>query len=52
VGVLVHVVSGDAELIGPFLEWGFARGVWSDPEHEPLGTDCFGNWFVGACRAA
>jgi hypothetical protein len=44
--VPVHVISGDAGVIQPFLEWGFVEGAWPDPEHEPLGVDYFRDWFV------
>jgi hypothetical protein len=44
--VPVHVISGDAGVIQPFLEWGFVEGAWPDPEHEPLGVDHFRDWFV------
>jgi hypothetical protein len=44
--VPVHVISGDLGVIEPFLEWGFVKGAWPDPEHEPLGVDYFRDWFV------
>ena len=46
--VPVHVISGDAALVEPFLEWGFVEGAWPDPRAEALGMDHFRDWFVRA----
>lgn len=46
--VPVHVISGDPDLVRPFLEWGFQPGAFPDPEIEPLGMDHFRPWFVRA----
>jgi hypothetical protein len=48
--VPVHVISGDAALLRPFLEWGFVEGAWPepDPDREALGVDHFRDWFVHA----
>ena len=46
--VPVHVISGDPDLVRPFLDWGFRPGAFPDPEVDPLGMDYFRPWFVGA----
>ncbi|MEX2467276.1 MAG: hypothetical protein WD995_10220 [Gemmatimonadota bacterium] len=46
--VPVHVISGDAELVRPFLDWGFQPGAFPDPDAEPKGMDHFRPWFVDA----
>jgi hypothetical protein len=49
--VPVHVISGDASLIQPFLEWGFISGAWPDPDLEAVGMDYFRDWFLQAFSA-
>ncbi len=49
--VPVHVISGDPELVRPFLEWGFAPGGVPSREHPERGMDAFRDWFVNAFSA-
>lgn len=49
--VPVHVISGDAALIQPFLEWGFAAGAWPGQSRPAAGMDAFRDWFVRAFSA-
>lgn len=49
--VPVHVISGDPELLAPFLGWGFAPGAFPDPEAPRRGMDEFRDWFVRAFSA-
>ncbi len=49
--VPVHVISGDPELLEPFIAWGFVRGAWPDPDPTVLGMDYFRDWFVRAYSA-
>lgn len=44
--VPVHVISGDASLVEPFLDWGFVEGTWPDPKPVDTGMDYFRDWFV------
>ena len=46
--VPVHVISADADVLAPFLDWGFVDGVWPNVEGEVLGMDYFRSWFVEA----
>ncbi len=50
--VPVHVISGDPELLAPFLEWGFVRGAWPPADPTALGMDYFRDWFVNAYSVA
>jgi hypothetical protein len=50
--VPVHVISGRAELVRPFLDWGFRPGAFPDPDVDPLGMDYFRAWFVDAFSGA
>lgn len=50
--VPVHVASGDAALIAPFLERGYAPGAWPDPARPAARMDAFRDWFVRAFSAA
>ena len=49
--VPVHVLSGDAALLAPFLERGYAPGPWPDPAQPPARMDTFRDWFVRAFSA-
>ncbi len=49
--VPVHVLSGDAALIAPFLDRGYAPGAWPDPAQPPARMDTFRDWFVHAFSA-
>ncbi len=49
--VPVHVLSGDAALIAPFLDRGYAPGAWPDPTRPPARMDTFRDWFVRAFSA-
>jgi len=44
--VPVHVISARAELVEPFLRWGFVPGAFPDPDSEAEGMDGFRTWFV------
>ena len=46
--VPVHVISGDPELVEPFLEWGFTRGAIPSRAHLDRGMDHFRDWFIHA----
>jgi hypothetical protein len=46
--VPVHVISADADVLAPFLDWGFVEGAWPNVEGEVLGMDYFRSWFVEA----
>lgn len=46
--VPVHVITGDAELLQPFLDWGFRPGTFPDPAREPARMAEFRDWFVRA----
>ena len=46
--VPVHVISGDAAMVQPFLDWGFEAGALPDPDHPSPGMDAFRDWFVRA----
>jgi len=46
--VPVHVISGDPDLLEPFLDWGFVSGAWPGPGGETLGVDYFRDWFLHA----
>lgn len=46
--VPVHAVSGDPDLLEPFLEWGFREGALPAPEPAERGMDRFRDWFVRA----
>ncbi|MFW6199448.1 MAG: hypothetical protein ACOC8K_02650 [Gemmatimonadota bacterium] len=47
-GVPVHVVSGDPDLVEPFVAWGFRRGALPGMERDAPGMDAFREWFVDA----
>ena len=49
--VPVHAISGDAALIRPFLEWGFAPGARPGRSRPADGMDAFRDWFVRAFSA-
>lgn len=49
--VPVHVASGDAALVAPFLERGYAPGAWPDPARPAVRMDAFRDWFVRAFSA-
>ncbi len=49
--VPVHVISGDAGLVQPFLDWGFEPGAFPNLERAPPGMDAFRDWFVRAFSA-
>lgn len=49
--VPIHVLSGDPELLEPFLEWGFVEGGWPAAREDAgatLGMDYFRDWFIRA----
>ena len=46
--VPVHVISGDAELVQPFLDWGFEPGALPNPDHRTPNMAAFRDWFVHA----
>ena len=46
--VPVHVISGDPDLLTPFLEWGFIRGAMPSRAYRDRGMDYFRHWFVHA----
>ena len=46
--VPVHVISGDAGLVEPFVAWGFERGAVPGRLHPERGMDRFRDWFVRA----
>ena len=46
--VPVHVISGDAALVEPFVAWGFERGPVPGRLHRERGMDRFRDWFVRA----
>lgn len=46
--VPVHVITHDAALLEPFLEWGFTPGMLPNPEGSPARMDEFREWFVRA----
>ena len=46
--VPVHVFTGDAALLEPFLEWGFREGAFPDPGREPRRMDELRGWLVRA----
>jgi len=46
--VPVHVISGDPDLVEPFVAWGFARGTFPHPDQPPRRMDVFRDWFVHA----
>jgi hypothetical protein len=46
--VPVHIISGEQELVQPFLDWGFASGALPDPNEPAPGMDAFRDWFVRA----
>jgi hypothetical protein len=50
--VPVHVISGDAAVLKPFLEWGFASGAWPGEGETTVGMDYFRDWFVRAYSGA
>ena len=50
--VPVHVISGDPNVLQPFLEWGFVPGAWPSDGGSPLGMDYFRDWFVRAYSGA
>ena len=44
----MHVISGDAGLVEPFVAWGFERGAVPGRLHPERGMDRFRDWFVRA----
>jgi hypothetical protein len=46
--VPVHVIARDAELLEPFMDWGFRRGALPDPQGPAVRMDAFRGWFVRA----
>ena len=46
--VPVHVISGDPDLVEPFVAWGFARGALPHPDQPARRMDVFRDWFVHA----
>ena len=46
--VPVHVISGDPELIEPFIEWGFNAGPMPSRDRPDRGMDLFRDWFIHA----
>ena len=46
-----HVISGDPDLIEPFVAWGFARGALPDPDQPARRMDVFRDWFVHAFQS-
>jgi hypothetical protein len=46
--VPVHVISGDPDLLTPFLEWGFLRGSFPSRAYPDRGMDYFRDWFIRA----
>ena len=46
--VPVHVISGDPDLVEPFVTWGFARGALPHPDQPARRMDVFRDWFVHA----
>jgi len=42
------VISGDPNLVEPFVAWGFARGALPHPDQPPRRMDVFRDWFVHA----
>jgi len=50
--VPVHVIAGDADLLHPFLEWGFSAGARPDPYQSAYRMDQFRDWFIRAFSPA
>jgi hypothetical protein len=50
--VPAHVISRDAALVEPFLEWGFSPGAVPLPGRPVHRMDEFRTWFVGAFSGA
>ncbi|MDX1567004.1 MAG: hypothetical protein R3223_04330, partial [Longimicrobiales bacterium] len=46
--VPVHVLSGDPDLVEPFVSWGFQRGAFPPHGKDPPRMDVFRAWFVEA----
>jgi hypothetical protein len=46
--VPVHIVSGDPDLVKPFLDWGFQIGGIPSRDHSDRGMDQFRGWFLRA----
>ena len=46
--VPVHVISGDPDLVEPFVAWGFARGALPHPDQPTRRMDVFRDWFIHA----
>ena len=46
--VPMHIISGDPELVKPFLDWGFQLGGIPAREHPDRGMDAFRGWFLQA----
>jgi hypothetical protein len=46
--VPVHVISRSAELIEPFLQWGFVAGALPADDATPRGMEAFRPWFLRA----
>jgi len=46
--VPVHIVSGDPDLVKPFLDWGFQIGGIPARDHSDRGMDQFRGWFLRA----
>ncbi len=50
--VPVHVIAPTRALLEPFLEWGFAPGVFPEPDRAASRMDAFRSWFVEAFSAS
>ena len=46
--VPVHVISGDPDLLTPFIAWGFRQGAIPSRAYPDRGMDFFRHWFVHA----
>lgn len=46
--VPVHVITGDADLVQPFIEWGFERSMLPPMKGPARRMDAFRDWFVQA----
>ncbi len=46
--VPIHVITGNPELLKPFIDWGFVRGMHPDEETPVRRMDTFRDWFLGA----
>ena len=46
--VPAHMITGDAELLQPFLDWGLRPGMFPDSAREPARMAEFRDWFARA----